>query len=793
MQKSFLGRGLGFGVLVLSGALAATAAGPRQGSKILLNDLLGQKPSLTATLDAVASDQKPTVRIGLTPPTARKGDTVTLSITVGLSADTYTYSTNPDWAGGTRIDIDAKGLDPLGTDFAADHAPNVAKDESTGKPIEEFPGGVTWLRQFVVTAEKPEDVQVTGKLEFKYCNDGGCRAYSDAIRAALGNHPNDDDQKTGSSEAFTEMKAQGAGRPGHTELTFQLAPAHPKPGDPVTLSIGMTLDKGWHTYSTTQKDEVGSTPTTITLAEGKGLRPIGPVFRADRAVEYTAKDVANMEPKEIYHGQVTWTRRFKFEPKGGQTDIGLAGSIHYGVCNESTCLPPPRVSFALGSRDGLAPLPEPLPDDAIAVQATAPAEAGSLWFYLGAAFLGGIVLNVMPCVLPVLAIKVLSFVQQAGASRSRIFLLNLAYTFGVLAVFLTLAALTVGTRLGISSQDISWGGLFQQTRFNLVMACLVFAMGLSLLGVFELPVPGLVGSAAGKNQQEGLLGAFLTGIFATLLATPCTGPFMATAVGWSAQQRTPIVFLVCAVMGLGMASPYLLLGLFPQFVKWLPKPGAWMVRFKEFSGFVLMGSVIFIIYYIDKRFTIPVLVMLLGIALGLWMIGNLYEFNSHIRHKTMVRVAALALTALICWGGYSLAGDSKYKLPWQPFSEARIESLLKENKTVIVDFTADWCLNCHVNEYVALDTKDTLDFVREHSIVALKADFTEQSAEIKRWLMKFMQTGVPLTVIFPGGREREAIVLRATYTQGTLLEKLKQAVGTPPASARSETVSTTIR
>jgi thiol:disulfide interchange protein len=324
------------------------------------------------------------------------------------------------------------------------------------------------------------------------------------------------------------------------------------------------------------------------------------------------------------------------------------------------------------------------------------------------------------------------------------------------------------------------------------MACLVFAMGLSLLGVFEIPVPGMIGSAAGGNQREGLLGAVMTGVFATLLATPCTGPLMGTALGWSIRQPTHVVYLVWGVLGLGMASPYLVLGMFPRLVRWLPKPGNWMIRLKEFAGFVLLASVIFIIYYIDKRFTIPVLVMLLGVALGLWMIGNLYDINSHIRHKMTVRVTAVILTIFICWIGYGLAGENKHRLHWEPFSESRLTALLKENKTVLVDFTAEWCINCKVNENVALNTKATQTFVEEHDIVPLVADFSDGSPEVKRWLDKFLADGVPLTVIFPAQRPNDPIVLTSTFTQGTLLEKLHEAIAAG-ANARADDLAPTVR
>ena len=162
----------------------------------------------------------------------------------------------------------------------------------------------------------------------------------------------------------------------------------------------------------------------------------------------TAKGTDNLEPKEVYHGEVTWTRRFKFEPKAGESGLGIEGKIHYGVCNEATCLPPHTESFTLGDVKGAGPLPKPLPDDAPPMTASSGDFEEGFWFNLGALFLGGMILNVMPCVLPVLAIKVLSFVQQAGESRSRIFLLNVAYTAGVLAVFLTLATLAVGDAAG---------------------------------------------------------------------------------------------------------------------------------------------------------------------------------------------------------------------------------------------------------------------------------------------------------------------------------------------------------
>jgi thiol:disulfide interchange protein len=311
--------------------------------------------------------------------------------------------------------------------------------------------------------------------------------------------------------------------------------------------------------------------------------------------------------------------------------------------------------------------------------------------------------------------------------------------------------------------------------FNQVMAAVVFAMGLSLLGVFEIPIPGMVGSAAGGAHREGLAGAFFTGVFATLLATPCTGPFMGTTLAWSLKQPAHVVFLVWWVMGLGMASPYLAVGAFPKLVHWLPRPGMWMVRFKQFAGFVLMGTVVWILTFLNRDLIVPTLIMLVGISLGVWMVGNLYDPSTPPRRKLAVRGAALVMTALVCGFGYRMQLSS-HKLPWQEFSTARVEELRAAGAPILIDFTADWCGICKTNESFALNRPGTIQFVEQHGIVPLMADYTDEDPEIRRWLDLCKQDGVPLTLIFPRGRPNEAIPLRGLYTQTALLTKLEQAV-----------------
>lgn len=566
-------------------------------------------------------------------------------------------------------------------------------------------------------------------------------------------------------------------------LRFALSGETTQPGETVTLSITACVTGDYHLFALTQNPEMAGLPTTIELDAVVGLEPVTADYEPDHQpeIERPFEDIV----QQVHHGEVTWTRRFRTAGSvTAENAPGIRGRISYQLCGNGNCRPRLAVPFTLGkvSEPVATTVVDPTADD-VAPPTTAEAKSaeseteGGLLLYLVYAFIGGMILNVMPCVLPVIAIKVMSFVQQAGESRGRILALNVAYSGGVVTVFVILATLAVVMGMG-------WGGLFRSAEFNLAMACLVFAMGLSLLGVYEIPVPGLVGSAAGSHCQEGLSGAFFTGVFATLLATPCSGPFLGTTLAWSVRQAPAVTFLIWIVMGLGMSSPYLLFGIFPGAVKYLPKPGNWMVRFREIAGFVLMGTVIFIIYYMSESHVVPTLVMLLGIGLGLWMIGHLYDFSSTSKQKLTVRVMALVLSSAICSFGYGMTRsnrDNGSELPWEQFSEDRLQAALADNKTVLVDFSAKWCLTCKANEKFALNTEETRKLVDDNGIITLYADYTRESPEIKKWLDKFESISVPLTVIFPAGRSDSPIVIRDLYSQATLTENLQTAVTGPGA------------
>ncbi|MDQ3329368.1 MAG: thioredoxin family protein [Planctomycetota bacterium] len=736
----------------------------------------------------------------LTTDRLKAGAVATLTVKATIPQGFHLYSMAEGYAGRTRIELtETPGLTPVG-EFQADHAPKVKLDETLGIELEEFTGSVAWTRQMRIV--DPAIAKVAGKFIGTYCSSGEggqCLRTNESFITSITKVDAPPTEAGAATAAFSSVESPLVGKnPGPATLRFSLAPENAQPGDTVTLNATMTLDDGWHTYAVTQPKVPGARPTTFSLDKAKGLTPIGDMFVADRAPKRSTLETSDGDsPIEEHGGSITWSRQFRVDDAA----YGVEGSINYVTCREALCNQPKTIVFAFGDLDGAGPVPAALPAPTSLSDTFTADDAGeaNLPLYLGLAFLGGLILNVMPCVLPVVAIKVMSFVQHAGDHRGRIFTLNASYAVGVIVVFLCFAALAALPQwfgwlfqaLDLSTTDFSFGKLFQSDRFNLAMAGVVFAMSLSLLGVFEIPIPGMIGSAAGSASHEGLSGAFLTGVFATLLATPCLGPFVGPVLFWSMKQSLAVTFLTWATMGLGMASPYLVFGLVPGAVKLLPKPGAWMVQFKQFGGFLLLATALWLLTSVRTDLLMPMLVALLGIALALWMVG-MVQFSLSPMKRRAVSAAAVALGAGIAAFGYTLSVEPTHKLAWEPFSTARLNALRADNKPILVDFTADYCFNCKTNERLALNTEETKAIVERHGVVPLVADFSDGSSEIKQWLDSFGVVGVPLTVIFPADRPNEPIILEGVYSQTTLLKKLEEAVK-PPAVAQAAVKTANVR
>lgn len=417
---------------------------------------------------------------------------------------------------------------------------------------------------------------------------------------------------------------------------------------------------------------------------------------------------------------------------------------------------------------------------------------GSLLYYLLLALVGGVILNIMPCVLPVLSLKVMSFVAHAKEDRSVQLRLGLTFAAGVLTSFLALALAVIG--LQAAGQQLGWGFQFQNPGFVVVMAAVVFAFGLSLFGVFEVILPlQFGGGGRGGAHAE----SFLNGVLATALATPCTAPFLGAALGFAFTQPPAAILAIFLTVGLGLSLPYVLLSLNPDWLRFVPKPGAWMDRFKQAMGFLLMATLVWLLWVLGQQTgqdgVIRVLAFLLVLGFGLWVYGSMLDLSSSGRRRLTVWALVLLLIGAGWWqflrGGFGeLPGADPAVAQAHgdtiPFSVERLENEVAAGNTVFVDFTAAWCTTCKVNEKTVLASTSVQDRMRELGVVTLVGDWTRRDETITRVLRQFGRSGVPFYAVFPAGRLDAPIVLPEVITPGLVLEALEKAGPSRTASSR---------
>jgi thiol:disulfide interchange protein len=323
---------------------------------------------------------------------------------------------------------------------------------------------------------------------------------------------------------------------------------------------------------------------------------------------------------------------------------------------------------------------------------------------------------------------------------------------------------------------MGWGAQFQRTGFNVFLAAVVFVMALSFLGVWEIPLPGFVGSKEANQlaSREGAGGAFFKGVLTTVLATPCSGPFLGPVFGFTVRQSPVITYLIFGCIGLGMASPYLIIGAFPRLIRFLPKPGAWMDTFKQMMAFVLLGTVVFLFTFMNRDYLVPTFALLVGLWAGCWWIGRvpLYEGWNKIARAWVAGSVFAAIVGVASFH-YLLPGPAL--LPWQPYSPATLAKLTSEGKTVMVDFTADWCLTCKLNLKTAINTQEVQQVVQSNGVVPLLADWTNESEEIQKALDALGSNSIPVLAIYPAGKADKPIVLPDLLSRDRVVEALKSA------------------
>ena len=389
------------------------------------------------------------------------------------------------------------------------------------------------------------------------------------------------------------------------------------------------------------------------------------------------------------------------------------------------------------------------------------------------AFLGGIILNAMPCVFPILSIKILSFIEQSQGSKEKLFHHGLVFSAGVLTTFLAVSALLIFLRA--SGEAIGWGYQLQSPWVVSLLIYLFVVIGIVFMGNIVL------GSSFGNlgtlvQNQKDLTSSFFTGVLAVVVASPCTAPFMGPALGLALLQPGLKSIVIFLALGIGFSLPYLILSIYPQLLSKLPKPGEWMQTLKQIMAFPMWASALWLAWVlssqVDMQSVFAVLLGALLIALGLWLLEKTQNSASILRRVTLIFSLGLMIFSIWLLPITSDNNSPNLKNEENAFSAQKLSSLRSEQRMVFLNFTADWCITCKVNEAIALDQDKVKKVLDEKNIIYLKADWTRKDPEIASMLASYGRTGVPLYLLFPS--QGDPIILPELLTEDLLLDFLKE-------------------
>lgn len=410
-----------------------------------------------------------------------------------------------------------------------------------------------------------------------------------------------------------------------------------------------------------------------------------------------------------------------------------------------------------------------------------PASFSKLLAILGGMFLGGMILNLMPCVFPVIGIKIMGFVQQAGEDRRSILVHGLIYAAGVLLSFWVLSGLLLALRegsIGSVGQDVSWGYQLQNPWVVWALMLVMFILALNMFGVFEI---GASATSAGSNltHKQGLGGSFFSGVLATVVATPCSAPFLGVAIGLAFNLSPPLFLLAFTMMALGLAFPYVLLSAFPKMVERLPRPGPWMESFKQAMAFLLFGTTGFLLWSflslqeVGLGKMLPIILGLTFVGIALWVYGRWCVISRSKRTRIIGYLAAVLFSGL----GLMASRPPSKGLDWQAWSPETVEQALQQGRPVYVDFTATWCATCQVNKSMGYN-KGVQKLFSDRNILALKADYTNYDPRIAETIAGLKRRAVPVNALYlPGNPEPKLTkeFFNSGYMKGFIREHLDEA------------------
>ena len=571
-----------------------------------------------------------------------------------------------------------------------------------------------------------------------------------------------------------------------SKVSVRLNHLEAKPGSEVLAGVSFGIPKHWHIFW--KKPGVLGEPPSFTWTLPEGITA-GEILWPKHTQLKLFGEIAN-----VYEHQVMLLTALSVgkDVKPGGYEIGL--KVDWQECDDKNCVPQEKefkLTLKVGEEAKLAEDPKEFQAWLAKVPSVNGESPKSIWFILGGAFLGGMILNIMPCVLPVISMKILGFVQQSQEAPERIRKLGLTYGLGVLFSFLVLAGIMIAVKK--STGMASWGMQMQNPYFNLVLLLVVALVALNLFGVFEVTLgSGTMGKANELAGREGYLGAFFNGMLATALATPCTAPFLAPAMGVAFTQNNGVVIASMCAVAVGLALPFVLLSLQPGWLKFLPKPGNWMVQFKQIMGFPMLAAAIWVLSFTGPMFgeggVMWLGVFLCVVALAAWIYGEFMQRN--VPKSSM----PLLVCGLIMSGGYVTAlewgldwrhpenrrvvgGGIEVKVDgvqWKKWSPEAVVEARAAGHPVLIDFTADWCMSCKYTKGKALEVESVVQKLKEIKGVAFLADWTNKDPVITKALHRYRRGAVPLILVYPP--KGDAIVLPPVMSSpGKVLEALGKA------------------
>lgn len=549
--------------------------------------------------------------------------------------------------------------------------------------------------------------------------------------------------------------------------------------------------------------EVSAQEAEIRAARGRVPRKV-----ADLPIRAVWESPDGVDPRKLV---VSWKPVagisgfdvYPFEPGNGGAKVSVkteAMTAENGFLRLRKSVPsadsgwPQRLEGLLvqaGQGSAAEPLEFSVPIETAATKATPvaaePVSLAELLIKLLSAFVGGLILNVMPCVLPVLALKVLGFVQQAKEAPRRVRTLGLVYGAGVLASFLVLAGLALAVQS--AGGTASWSAPFQNPVFRVLITVLITLVALNLFGVFELTLGGsAMQRASDLSSKDGWTGAFFNGVLAAVLATPCTAPFLASALAFAFLQPPLVILLFFVAIGAGLALPFVALCWEPAWLRFLPRPGVWMVRFKVAMGFPMLATAMWLFWFTAGRLgesgsgVLWFGLFLVVLAAAAWVWGEFVQRST--RGRGWARVAAILLVVAgyfgllerqLDWRTPAMAKKAK-GLDWQKWSPAAVDQARRDGHPVLVDFTADSCLNCKWNKATAIEIDATRARIKELGVRVFEGDFTDGDPVIAEELKKHGRRGVPLVLVYSPDPSREPEVLPVVLTPSLVDEALRRAV-----------------